>query len=35
MSRVANFAYIIKTATILIKTTFKNSKKLNKGEIMY
>ena len=33
--RVANFADIIKTAIMFIKTTFKQSKKLNELEIMY
>ena len=33
--RVANFAYIIKIATMFIKTTFKDSKKLNELEIIH
>ena len=34
-SKLANFADIIKIATMLIKTIFKDSKKLKQLEIMY
>ena len=34
-ARLANFAEIIKIATLLIKETFEDSKKLNPLEIMY
>ena len=34
-ARVANFAKIIKIATLFIKATFENSKKLKELEIMY
>ena len=34
-SREARFADIMKIATMFVKTTFQNSKKLNKLEIMH
>ena len=34
-ARVANFADIIKIATMFTKTTFKGSKKLKESEIVY
>ena len=33
--RIANLADIIKVATMLVKTTFKDSKNLKELEIMY
>ena len=35
MPRKANFANIIKTETMFIKTTFKDSKKLKELEAIY